>query len=214
MAPKTASMAQKASILAGFMYIVIGVIPVLLGIFGRVAMPENTGESILIDLAQKYLPMPLMALMIGALLSAIMSSADSALLAPAGIIGHNIVSYFRPGASEKTQLRWCHRSILIVGILSLIMALYFQNIYALCMHAWGILLVGVAAPMIFGVLWKGATTPGAVCGAICGTVSWIVLSFWFPEGYPTHLFGFIISAIVLILISFFTKKKHQNFQAA
>ena len=96
-------MAQKASILAGVMYIVIGLIPVLLGIFGRVAMPESTGESILIDLAQKYLSTPLMALMIGALLSAIMSSADSALLAPAGIIGRNIVRLCQAGHQRRTS---------------------------------------------------------------------------------------------------------------
>ncbi len=201
MAPKSESMAQRASILAGVLYMVIGLIPVLLGIFGRVAMPESTGESILIDLAQKYLSMPLMALMVGALLSAIMSSADSALLAPAGIIGHNIVSYLKPGASEELQLKWCHRSILIVGVLSLILALYFQNIYALCMHAWGILLVGVAAPMIAGVYWKRATTAGAVSGAMAGIATWITLSWTLPEGYPTHLFGFLASVIALIAVS-------------
>lgn len=206
MAPKTASMAKKAAILSGCLYIVIGMIPVLLGIFGRVAMPESSGESILINLAQKYLPTPLMVLMIGALLSAIMSSADSALLAPAGIIGHNIVSYLKPGASETLQLKWCHRSIMFVGILSLLMALYFQNIYALCMHAWGILLVGVAAPMIAGVYWKRATTAGAVASAISGTFSWILLSMLLPEGYPTHLFGFLISCLVLIIVSLFSSR--------
>ncbi len=210
MAPKTASMAQKASILAGLMYMGIGIIPVLLGIFGRVAMPESSGESILIDLAQKYLSTPLMALMVGALLSAIMSSADSALLAPAGIIGHNIVSFFKPDASEALQLKWCHRSILIVGLLSLILALYFQNIYALCMHAWGILLVGVAAPMIAGVYWKKATTSGAVAGAVLGTLSWILCSIFLPHDYPAHLFGFVISGFVLVLVSLLTPKRFKT----
>lgn len=206
MAPRTASLAQRASILAGLLYMVIGLIPVLLGIFGKVAMPQSTGENILIELAQKYLSTPLMALMIGALLSAIMSSADSALLAPAGIIGHNIVSYLKPGASEALQLKWCHRSILIVGILSLVLALYFRNVYALCMHAWGFLLVGVAAPMIAGVYWKRATTEGAVAGAFAGIFSWILLSLLLPDGYPTHLFGFLISSGMLVLVSYLTVK--------
>lgn len=207
MAPKTASMARNASILSGVMYMVIGLIPVLLGIFGRIALPSNSGESILIDLAQKYLPLPLMALMIGALLSAIMSSADSALLAPAGIIGHNIIPYLRPGTSEAVQLKWCQWSILIVGTLSLILALYFQNIYALCMHAWGILLVGVAAPMIAGVYWKRATTAGAVAGAFCGTISWGLIARFFPSKYPAHLFGFLISCLALVTVSLLTPRK-------
>lgn len=204
MAPKSAVMARNASIVAGLMYVVIGLIPVLLGIFGRVAMPESTGDTILIDLAQKYLPTPLMAVMVGALLSAIMSSADSALLAPAGIIGHNIVCFLKPDAGEGLQLKWCHRSILIVGILSLMLALYFQNIYTLCMNAWGILLVGVAAPMIAGAYWARATTAGAFSGIICGILSWILFNFFLPEGVPTYLFAFVISWVALVVVSLFT----------
>jgi hypothetical protein len=34
-----------------------------------------------------------------------MSTADNALLAPAGIIGHNLVSYFKPNADEKLKLK-------------------------------------------------------------------------------------------------------------
>ena len=207
MAPKTGAMAQKAMILAGVMYMVIGLIPVLLGIFGRIAMPESTGESILIDLAQKYLSTPLMALMIGALVSAIMSTRRQCSLAPAGIIGHNIVSYLKPDASEELQLTWCRRSILIVGGLSLVLALYFQNIYELCMHAWGILLVGGAAPMIAGLYWKRATTPGAVASSVCGTLSWILLSVFMPEDFPAHLFGFATSCVALVIVSLLSGRR-------
>lgn len=206
MAPRTWKMARWSSIGAGALYMVIGLLPVLLGIMGRVAFSgSGEGDSILISLALKYLPLPLIALMVGALLSAIMSSVDSALLAPAGIIGHNIVPYLKPGISEAMRLRWCKWSIPVVGILSLVLALYFGNIYTLCTHSWGILLVGVAAPMIAGVYWKRATTAGAVAGAACGTVSWIALSLLLPEGYPTHLFGFLISAVALTVTSLLTR---------
>lgn len=210
MAPRSGSMAQRAAILAGVMYIVIGVIPVILGIFGRVALPESTGESILIDLAQKYLSTPLMAIMVGALLSAIMSSADSALLAPAGIIGHNIVPYLRPGTSEEVQLKWCRGSILVVGVLSLVLALCFQNVYKLCTHAWGVLLVGGAAPMIAGLYWRRATTPGAVAGAACGVFSWIMLTLFAPEDFPTQLSGFAVSCAALVVVSLLSSPRRQT----
>lgn len=208
MAPRTWQMARWSSILAGIAYMVIGLLPVLLGIMGRVAFPElPEGESILIDLALKYLPLPLIALMVGALLSAIMSSVDSALLAPAGIIGHNIVPYFRPEISEKAKLRWCQCSIPLIGIASLIMALYFKNIYTLCINAWGVLLVGVAAPMIAGVYWKKATTDGAMAGASCGILSWICFSLFLPEGTPAHLYGFVVSCAVLVTVSLLPRRR-------
>lgn len=215
MAPKTPSMARWASISAGIFYVMIGMLPVLLGIIGRAALPENTGGSILIDLALKYLPAPLIALMVGALLSAIMSSADSALLAPASIVGNNIVPYLKPDADDRLKLSWCRLSVPLIGILSLILALYFKNIYRLCQEAWGVLLVGLAAPMIAGVYWKRANTKGAVAGALAGITSWISFKIFLPENYPHNLMGFLASSLALIVISWTTQKKegaHGSFQ--
>jgi Na+/proline symporter len=159
-----------------------------------------------VDLTLKYLPTPLVALMLGALLSAIMSTVSAALLAPAGIIGYNIVPYLKPGASDAVQLRWCKWSIPIIGAASLLIALYFQNIYTLCTQSWGILLVGVVAPMFAGVYWKRATTPGAIAGALAGTVSWIAFTLCLPENYPSNLFGLIVSCIAVVAVSLLTPK--------
>jgi Na+/proline symporter len=204
MSPKNATVARWSSILAGILYVGFGLIPVLIGIFGRLAMPEATGESILIDLSLKFLSPPLIALMVGALLSAIMSSADSALLAPASIIGHNIVPYLKPGASEGLQLKWCKWGVPLIGILSLFLALYFKNIYVLCQESWGVLLTGVAAPMIAGVYWKKANRYGAFAGALAGSAAWILLRIFLPGNYPHNLFGFLISGIFLVIVSLLT----------
>ncbi|MBN1526208.1 MAG: sodium:solute symporter family protein, partial [Candidatus Omnitrophica bacterium] len=143
MSAKNATISKWASITAGFFYVSIGLLPVFLGILGRISLPASTGEKILIELALKYLPPPLIALMVGALLSAIMSSADSAILAPASIIGHNIVRSIKPHASEKLQLKWCRWSVLLLSALSLMLAMYFKNIYRLCQESWGVLLAGI-----------------------------------------------------------------------
>jgi Na+/proline symporter len=137
MAPKTPNLSRWASIICGVLYIAIGLLPVLLGIFGRLVLPESSGEAVLIELALKYLSAPLVALMVGSLLAAIMSSADSALLAPASIIGHNIVPSIKPDASESLKLKWCKLGVPLLGALSLILALYFKNIYRLCQESWG-----------------------------------------------------------------------------
>lgn len=202
MSPKSEKIARRSAVTAGCMYIVIGLLPVLLGIMGRMALPEgNTGESVLIDLTMKYLPLPVVVLMVSALLSAIMSTVDSALLAPAGIIGHNIVHYFKPGAGEEEQLRWCKRSILIVGLISLLLALYFKNIYTLCTQSWGVLLVGVAAPMLGGMYWKKADAKGALASALVGTLTWIGCLLFLPEGHPSNLYGFVASCVMLVVVS-------------
>jgi SSS family transporter len=204
--PKTPRIAKWSSVWSGVLYVLVGLMPVYLGIMGRVALPDGKPESVLVNLTLKYLPTPLVALMLGALLSAIMSTVSAALLAPAGIIGHNIVPYIKKDASDAVQLRWCKWSIPIIGAASLVIALYFQDIYTLCTQSWGILLVGVVAPMFAGVYWKKATTAGAIAGAAGGTVSWIVFTLWLPESYPSNLFGLLVSCVAVVVVGLFTQK--------
>jgi len=207
MSARSSSIARWSSISAGILYIGFGLLPVTLGILARTALPESSGDRVLIELALKYLSPWLVAVMIGALLSAIMSSADSAILAPASIIGKNIVTAIRPNASEELQLAWCRASVPILTGLSLILALCFQNIYQLCVEAWGFLLVGLAAPLIAGVHWKKTTSAGAVAGAVAGVAVWLFLRLFAGEAIPHNLFGFAASYAVLMVVSAATGRR-------
>lgn len=206
MAPKNPFVSRWASIIAGVLYVAMGLLPVLIGIFARLAMPKHSGETILIDIALKYLSPPLIAVMLGALLAAIMSSADSAILAPSSIIGHNLLPLIKPNTTEKEKLAWCKASVPLLGILSLILALYFKNIYKLCQEAWGILLVGVAAPMMVGVYWRRATAQGALAAASAGMTTWLFVKMTQPA-YPPNLIGFCVSAVTLVVVSLLEKTK-------
>lgn len=199
--PKNPFVARWSSIWAGILYVLVGLLPVYLGIMGRVVLPDGKPDSVLVDLTVKYLPLPMIGVMIGALLSAIMSTVSAALLAPAGIIGLNLVSQLKPDASEALKLRWCKWSIPLIGVAALLIALYFKNIYTLCTQSWGILLVGVAAPMIAGVYWKKASTAAAISSAVAGTASWILFTLFLPDGSPGNLFGFLVSCVVLVVVS-------------
>ncbi len=193
------------SILAGIFYVMIGLFPVFIGIFGRLAMPSSSGETILIDMALRYLSPVLIMVMVGALLASIMSSSDSALLAPSSIIGHNILPLIKKDTTEQDKLNWCKWSVPLIGIFSLMLALYFKNIYKLCQESWGILLVGVAAPMILGVYFKGATAKGALASSLGGVVIWLFFKVKIP-GYPSNLIGFFASMIILVVVSLCDRK--------
>ncbi|MCM8832272.1 MAG: sodium:solute symporter family protein, partial [Candidatus Omnitrophica bacterium] len=71
MASKNPKIAKFSSIIAGFLYVTVGLIPVFLGIFGRIVFSEIGDKNILIELSLRYLSGVFMILMIGALLSAI-----------------------------------------------------------------------------------------------------------------------------------------------
>ncbi len=92
-----------------FLYITIAMIPVMLGIAGSVLMPGiSDPEFILPAFGIKYLPPLAMAVFVGALFSALMSSADGGILAPASIFSQNILKTFKKNVKEK-QFLWATR---------------------------------------------------------------------------------------------------------
>lgn len=204
---KTNRGAALSSCVAGLMYLTIGLIPVLLGIFGRVVLKEYKGESILIDLAVQYLNPVFVAVLIGALLAAIMSTADSAILAPASIIGNNVIGYFRKNVDDQTKFTWCRRCVPIIGVISLAIALYAERIYTMVQEVWALGFVSLTAPLIAGIYWKRATPQSAFLSALAGCASWLGFTWAWPTNYPSRLLGFLVSCVVLVLVSSIPQKE-------
>ena len=199
--------AQWSMYISTFLYLTIAMIPVMLGIAGSVLMPElSDPEFVLPALGIKYLPPAAMAIFVGALFSALMSSADGGILAPASIFGQNILMLIRPDMTEK-RLLWSIRwSIVVIEILSLLTALYFQNVYQLMVKSFSILFVGLIGPMTAAIYWKKVNTPAAIASIVTGVVSWLVLDFS-QSIYPAELIAAAIGLLVLIGVTYVTSGK-------
>ncbi|MGD9347662.1 MAG: sodium:solute symporter family protein [Candidatus Aminicenantes bacterium] len=198
--------AQWSMYITTFLYITIAMIPVLLGMAGSVLMPEITDpEFILPALGIEYLPPLAMAIFVGALFSALMSSADGGILAPASIFSQNILKTFKKNVTER-QFLWATRwSILAIGLLGLITALYFQNVYQLMVKSFSILFVSLIIPMTAALYWKKANGPGAVSSIVVGMVCWITLEV-VQSTYPAELIAAGIGLIALIVVTIATQK--------
>ena len=205
---KTQKVATWSAIISGLMYWTLGLIPVLLGIFAFKLLPDfKEGESVLIQLSLIYLPLPLVALMVGGLLSAVMSTIDTAMLAPASILGNNVMPHFKKDMGDKTKLFWCKMFVPILGIFSLVLALYFKNIYELALQSWTVLLTSFTAPLLFSMFWKRTNAPGVLTGSLGGLVAWLIFSFSLPEEYPVAMFGLIVSVVLILFVTLLTQKR-------
>lgn len=195
------NVAQNASYLAGIGYLTVAVIPVVLGIVGSVAMPNIADpEFIVPQLAMDHLHAIPLAIFVGALLAAIMSSADSALLAPASILGENVVPFFAPDASRETLFRWTRYSVPVIGLASLAIALWADSIYSLFLDSFSVLLVSLFVPLTAGIWWKKANTWGATAAIVAGVGVWLGGMVVLPE-WPTDLFGVVASAIAMLVVT-------------
>jgi SSS family solute:Na+ symporter len=200
------SVAQNSAYISGIIYLTVGLLPVFLGIAATLTFPDlDDPEQVMVKLAQTYLPPWGMAVFIGALISALMSSADSALLAPASVIGNDLVRYLRPDIDGRSQLRLCRLSVPILGIIALYLALTHNTVYTLMIDSWSILLATLFVPLTAGIWWPKANLTGALGSMISGAIAWLFLLKIAPN-QPADLLAVPIGFLVLLIVSLTTSK--------
>ncbi|MBN2551189.1 MAG: sodium:solute symporter family protein [Spirochaetales bacterium] len=231
---KNERVATGASYIASFLYIVIGMMPVIVGMIYFKLNPdlsiEDALNKILLYMAAEHLPPFLTVIFVSALVAALMSSSDSAILATSSMIGYNAYKLFKPDVTEQQTLRATRIAVPIVTVVSLALALWLQVIYNLMVIAWSLLLVSLFAPYAAAYWWKKATRSGAFAAFFGGFAVWIITYFIHLPGtkeanmgiieegvvymdwaiwdsvYISSVWGFIASVVLLIVVSLATQK--------
>jgi Na+/proline symporter len=201
LAAKSERVAQQSFYLASIGYLAFGMIPVLLGIIGSVTMPGLAdSESIVPALAFEHLHPVAIAVFVGAVLAAIMSSCDSALLASASIASTNLLPLVKPNPSDELQLQVVRWAILVFGIIAVTFALNAQVVFDTLLDGNLLMLAAVIVPFILGVWWQKANRTGALAAMSMGVVSWLTTSLLYPE-LPGDLIGLGVSFVTMIIVT-------------
>lgn len=200
---KSASIAKWATISAGFLYFLIALIPLTLGLIARIKYPAlvaNDPGQLLPTLILDHTSIITQVFFFGALLSAIMSTASSAILAPATLIGENIIKPFFGNVSDKTNLKIIRISVIMVASVSLILATTQGKIYDLIGGAYSITLVSAFVPLALGLYWKRANSLGALLAVFSGALGWQIAKHYTIDPFiPPTIVGLSLSMVGMIV---------------
>jgi len=203
---KNEQVAQNSFYLAGFGHLSLGLIPVTLGIIASVTMPGLVDpETVIPELALAHLHPVAIAIFVGALLAAIMSSADSALLAAASVFSVNIMPLFKPQASDRFRLLATRIAIPVFGSIAVYVALEVQVVYNLILDSNSVILVCVTVPFIAGVWWKRANRSGALASMAMGFLTWFIAILFAPD-FPGDLLGLLVALVTMLVETPLTQK--------
>jgi Na+/proline symporter len=184
-AARSPRIARNATVVAGFSYLMIGLIPVALGLVGSVLLPDLAEpEQILPLLAAEYLPTFLYVVFAGALVSAILSTVDSALLVAGGLVSHNVVVQLRPGLSEAAKVRIARVAVAVFGVLAYVMALRAERVYGLVEEASSFGSAGIVTVVAFGLFTRIGGRGSALAALLAGVGVWIVGAYVVGVPYP------------------------------
>ncbi|NND32834.1 MAG: sodium:solute symporter family protein [Saprospiraceae bacterium] len=199
-ASKTARIARRASIAAFAGYILLGLIPVFIGLVGPLAITNlEHAEQILPLMAQKYLPHFLYILLLGALLSAILSTVDSALLTCGSLTSHNIVVPFllqkNFEVSDATKLQLARRSVVFFGVISCLLALSADGVYHLVAEASAFGSSGLVVVVIFALYSQFGNEYSAMLSLVGGVISYVLFAHILVVPHP-----FVLSLSTALLL--------------
>lgn len=205
-AAKTATIARQAFLIGGVGYLAFAMMPVFLGIIGSVTMPDiANSEFIIPELAKAHLHPVAIAIFVGAMLAAIMSSADSALLAASSVLAKNVLPAVRPDPPAKLTLLVARLGVPLVGGIAILIALRIQVVFDLMIDANILGLAVIVVPFILGAFWRKANRSGANAGIVAGLVTWLATMQLWPE-LPSDFMGLAASLVAMLIVVPLTQK--------
>jgi len=202
------NIAVRSAYYSGLIYVTIGFLPVLLGMAGAILLPDLADpDLVMMALAEHYLPTFALILFVGALVSALLSSADSALLAPASVVGWDILRHFRPQADERTCLIVSRIAVVLFGLFALALALHETSVYDLMVDSWSVLLATLFVPLTAGIWWSRANAAGSLASILVGAAAWLIL-LQITDTWPADLLAVPFALIALVVVSKATGSSH------
>jgi len=162
-------------------------------------------QRILPSFILEHTPLWIKVLFFGALLSAILSTASGAIIAPTSLCTENIIRPFYPNMSDRRFLLTLRVILVAFTVAALIFALNSkQTMYDMVQNAYTVTLVAAFVPLAAGIFWKRANNTGAVLSAACGLVAWMIAAYWAPDatvppplvGLAFSLLGMVVGALV------------------
>ncbi|MBT29223.1 MAG: sodium:solute symporter [Thalassobius sp.] len=217
-ASKSEQHAKKAWFIAGlFEWPLMAFMGVVLGLFSRVAYENGMFEEIgyavgssidaemgLPILLNSILPAGLMGLMLSAYFSAILSTADSCLMAASGNVQTDILEkLFNLKQDTKSQLKVSQMVTIAIGAVALVLATTMTNVLEMMLYSYAFMVSGLLVPILVALYGKSPNSQAALLTMILGgtiTVVLIVAEIPLPFDLDANIFGIAASAIIYFVV--------------
>ena len=211
---KNEKTAILGTLLGGAVYFTFAFVPIYIvyaGLMidpslGKLLSSEDAREmqQILPSFILGQTPMWVQVLFFGALLSAILSTASGAIIAPTSLVTENIIKPRYPQMSDRQFLLTLRLVLVSFTLAALLFALNSKKtMYDMVQSAYSVTLVSAFVPLAAGIFWKRANNTGAVLSAVFGLVAWLAADMLAGDAtVPPPLVGLVASVFGMVVGSF------------
>ena len=203
---KNQKQAVTASLGGTGLYLFFGSIPILLGLLAQQLPLEITdAEQFLPTLAHMLLPQWMYILFTGALISAILSTIDSILLAISALISHNFLVPLLQIKNNKRKIQMARLVLVCSGILAYIMALYGESVYEMVEMASSFGSTGILVVVVAGLVCTHSFPWLSIATMIGGVILSVILDMYLaiPTAFTVNL-----GILTVLYVSVYIWNKH------
>lgn len=210
--------AKKAWFIAGlFEWPIMALLGVSLGLLSRVAVEQGALEGFttamdpemgLPVLLSQILPAGILGLMMSAYFSAVLSTADSCLMAASGNLTTDILGKFFTEKSLKEEVRISQLLTLGIGIMAIIIAWQMTEVLSLMLYSYAFMVSGLLVPVVAGLFFGQTNAKAATSSMITGgslTAGLIISEVSLPFGLDANLFGLTLSLLTFLSVIYYEK---------
>ncbi|NHI00416.1 sodium:solute symporter [Oceanimonas sp. MB9] len=207
-AAKTEAIARNSMVIKSIASAGMGVWAALLGMS---IYTMNSGledkEQAMTWALMELLPEGVAILMVGAIVAAIVSTADSALHSTVSSITRDIYhQVLNPKATDRQILRFTKACVLVVGVTGIVIGIYVPAVFKILLMGYTLTASGLLIPLYAGRLWQGGTAAGAIAGMVTGvSAAFVCSSYKLLTFLPAVVWGVGMSAVVFVAVSLMTQ---------
>jgi solute:Na+ symporter, SSS family len=215
--------AQKAWFIAGlFEWPIMAFLGVSLGLLSRVAFEQglfSVGSEVMDPemgipiLLRTILPPGILGLMMAAYFSAVLSTADSCLMAASGNLSTDVFGKWLKFKTEANRMKYSQLFTLVLGGVALVIALQMTNVLELMLYSYAFMVSGLFVPIVFGLFSNKKNPDAAIASMISGglmTLSLGLTDIDLPFGLDPNFYGIATSLAMFLIVSKFNKLKNKN----
>lgn len=200
--------------IAAFLYLSVAMLPLFISLCVRHMYPDQLAGDTQLALPNMVLlhtSLPIQILFFGSLLSAIMSTTSSSILAPAAIFSENLLKpLIGHRYTDKQLLMMTRICVLIFAASATIMACLRSNIYELVGESSILSLVSLFVPLTLGLYWKKANSTGALLSMVLGMITWIIFEVC-DTSWPSLVPATIVSLLGMLAGVYFWPAKFKKY---
>jgi SSS family solute:Na+ symporter len=182
---------------------------VILGGFAALRLvPDLADPDMSLIALGAALPVVAKSIFFVGLLAAIMSTVNSFLQSGASSLAYDVFRHFKPATSEGQLLALSRLLVIVLGILSLILALWFQMIVPALLFTLSMWTAGVLVPTLAALMGKKLGKDTALYSLLGGALSSLAWKIVQPFDIDALFVGLGFSLLVAIALEVFHAYAH------